>query len=76
MYRLICKETVEEKILQSANEKIRVQQLVMLGEERPHSEELAPVDAASLLLDDSELEQKLKEQLSIQVLYTLDSLQV
>ena len=76
MYRLICKETVEEKILQRANEKIRVQQLVMLGEERPHSEELAPFDAASLLLDDSELEQKLKEQLSIQVLYTLDSLQV
>ncbi|XP_076893172.1 chromatin-remodeling ATPase INO80-like [Bidens hawaiensis] len=60
VYRLICKETVEEKILQRANQKSTVQQLVMTGE-HVQGDLLAPEDVVSLLIDDAQLEQKLKE---------------
>lgn len=60
MYRLICKETVEEKILQRASQKNTVQQLVMTGG-HVQGELLAPEDVVSLLIDDPQLEQKLKE---------------
>lgn len=60
MYRLICKETVEEKILQRASQKNTVQQLVMTGG-HVQGDLLAPEDVVSLLLDDSQLEQKLRE---------------
>lgn len=65
MYRLICKETVEEKILQRANQKNTVQQLVMTGK-HVQGDLLKQEDVVSLLLDDTQLEQKLKE-ISIQV---------
>ncbi|XP_023543755.1 DNA helicase INO80 [Cucurbita pepo subsp. pepo] len=60
VYRLICKETVEEKILQRASQKNTVQQLVMTGG-HVQGDILAPEDVVSLLLDDSQLEQKLIE---------------
>lgn len=60
MYRLICKETVEEKILQRASQKNTVQQLVMTGG-HVQGDILAPEDVVSLLLDDAQLEQKLRE---------------
>ncbi|XP_056696055.1 chromatin-remodeling ATPase INO80 isoform X2 [Spinacia oleracea] len=60
VYRLICKETVEEKILQRANQKSTVQQLVMTGG-HVQGDLLAPEDVVSLLIDDAQLEQKLKE---------------
>ncbi|KAJ8747244.1 hypothetical protein K2173_024169 [Erythroxylum novogranatense] len=60
VYRLICKETVEEKILQRASQKNTVQQLVMTGG-HVQGDLLAPEDVVSLLLDDAQLEQKLKE---------------
>lgn len=60
MYRLICKETVEEKILQRASQKNTVQQLVMTGG-HVQGDLLKPEDVVSLLLDDAQLEQKLKE---------------
>lgn len=60
MYRLICKETVEEKILQRANQKHTVQQLVMTGK-HVQGDLLKQEDVVSLLLDDNQLEQKLKE---------------
>ncbi|KAI4386538.1 hypothetical protein MLD38_004465 [Melastoma candidum] len=60
VYRLICKETVEEKILQRASQKSTVQQLVMTGG-HVQGDLLAPEDVVSLLLDDAQLEQKLKE---------------
>lgn len=60
VYRLICKETVEEKILQRASQKNTVQQLVMTGG-HVQGDLLAPEDVVSLLLDDSQLEQKLRE---------------
>ncbi|XP_031102452.1 chromatin-remodeling ATPase INO80 [Ipomoea triloba] len=60
VYRLICKETVEEKILLRASQKNTVQQLVMTGE-HVQGDLMAPEDVVSLLLDDAQLEQKLKE---------------
>ncbi|XP_074578356.1 chromatin-remodeling ATPase INO80 [Curcuma longa] len=60
VYRLICKETVEEKILQRASQKNTVQQLVMTGG-HVQGDNLKPEDVVSLLLDDAQLEQKLKE---------------
>ncbi|XP_022153944.1 DNA helicase INO80 [Momordica charantia] len=60
VYRLICKETVEEKILQRASQKNTVQQLVMTGG-HVQGDILAPEDVVSLLLDDAQLEQKLRE---------------
>lgn len=60
MYRLICKETVEEKILHRASQKNTVQQLVMTGG-HVQGDLLAPEDVVSLLLDDAQLEQKLRE---------------
>jgi DNA helicase INO80 len=60
VYRLICKETVEEKILQRASQKNTVQQLVMTGG-HVQGDLLAPEDVVSLLIDDPQLEQKLKE---------------
>ncbi|XP_042462203.1 chromatin-remodeling ATPase INO80-like [Zingiber officinale] len=59
VYRLICKETVDEKILQRASQKNMVQQLVMTG---GHVQgDPPPEDVVSFLLDDAQLEQKLKE---------------
>jgi len=60
VYRLICKETVEEKILQRASQKNTVQQLVMTGG-HVQGEILKPEDVVSLLIDDAQLEQKLRE---------------
>ncbi|CAO2831684.1 unnamed protein product [Amaranthus hypochondriacus] len=60
VYRLICKDTVEEKILQRASQKSTVQQLVMTGG-HVQGDLLAPEDVVSLLIDDAQLEQKLKE---------------
>lgn len=60
VYRLICKETVEEKILQRASQKNTVQQLVMTGG-HVQGDLLAPEDVVSLLIDDTQLEHKLKE---------------
>ncbi|PSS15691.1 DNA helicase [Actinidia chinensis var. chinensis] len=60
VYRLICKETVEEKILQRASQKNTVQQLVMTGG-HVQDDLLAPEDVVSLLIDDAQLAQKLKE---------------
>ncbi|KAJ7976742.1 DNA helicase INO80 [Quillaja saponaria] len=60
VYRLICKETVEEKILQRASQKSTVQDLVISGG-HVQGELLAPEDVVSLLLDDVQLEQKFRE---------------
>ncbi|XP_027188529.1 chromatin-remodeling ATPase INO80-like isoform X2 [Cicer arietinum] len=59
VYRLICKETVEEKILLRASQKSTVQNLVMTGGS-VGGDLLAPEDVVSLLLDDVQLEQKFK----------------
>lgn len=61
MYRMICKGTVEEKILKRASQKNTVQQLVMTGGQS-QGDVFQAEEVVSLLLDDAELEQRLKEQ--------------
>uniref|UniRef100_A0A8C2KU13 Chromatin-remodeling ATPase INO80 n=1 Tax=Cyprinus carpio TaxID=7962 RepID=A0A8C2KU13_CYPCA len=59
VYRLICKGTIEERILQRAKEKSEIQRMVISGENfKPDT--LKPKEVVSLLLDDEELEKKLR----------------
>ncbi|XP_044764896.1 chromatin-remodeling ATPase INO80 isoform X2 [Coccinella septempunctata] len=57
VYRLICKGTIEERILQRAREKSEIQKLVISGGNfKPDT--LKPKEVVSLLLDEEELVQK------------------
>lgn len=57
VYRLICKGTIEERILQRAREKSEIQKLVISGGNfKPDT--LKPKEVVSLLLDEDELVQK------------------
>lgn len=59
MYRLICKGTIEERILQRAREKSKIQKIVISGGSfKPDT--LKPTEVVSLLLDDEEIERKCK----------------
>ncbi|XP_029637350.1 chromatin-remodeling ATPase INO80-like [Octopus sinensis] len=58
VYRLICKGTIEERILQRAKEKSEIQRMVISGGNfRPDT--LKPKEVVSLLIDDDEMETKL-----------------
>ncbi|XP_054814872.1 chromatin-remodeling ATPase INO80 isoform X2 [Prosopis cineraria] len=59
VYRLICEETIEEKILLRAGQKSTVQNLVMTG--GSVGDFIDPDDVVSFLLDDVQLEQKFKD---------------
>ena len=59
VYRLICKGTIEERILQRAREKSKIQKIVISGGSfKPDT--LRPTEVVSLLLDDEEIERKCK----------------
>uniref|UniRef100_A0A8C1PB90 Chromatin-remodeling ATPase INO80 n=1 Tax=Cyprinus carpio TaxID=7962 RepID=A0A8C1PB90_CYPCA len=59
VYRLICKGTIEERILQRAKEKSEIQRMVISGGNfKPDT--LKPKEVVTLLLDDEELEKKLR----------------
>ncbi|ESO83010.1 hypothetical protein LOTGIDRAFT_236919 [Lottia gigantea] len=59
VYRLICKGTIEERIVQRAKEKSEIQRMVISGGNfKP--ETLKPKEVVSLLIDDDEMEHKLK----------------
>lgn len=59
VYRLICKGTIEERILQRAREKSKIQKIVISGGSfKPDT--LKPTEVVSLLLDDEEIERKCK----------------
>lgn len=59
VYRLICKGTIEERILQRAREKSEIQRMVISGGNfKPDT--LKPKEVVSLLLDDDEIELKCK----------------
>uniref|UniRef100_A0A8C4RAL5 Chromatin-remodeling ATPase INO80 n=1 Tax=Eptatretus burgeri TaxID=7764 RepID=A0A8C4RAL5_EPTBU len=59
VYRIICKGTIEERILQRAKEKSEIQKMVISGSNfKPDA--LKPKEVVSLLLDDEELEKKRK----------------
>ncbi|KAH9509093.1 putative DNA helicase ino80 [Bulinus truncatus] len=58
VYRLVCKGTIEERILQRAKEKSEIQKMVISGGSyKPDS--LKPREVVSLLIDDDEMEKKL-----------------
>nr|CAB3500804.1 unnamed protein product [Digitaria exilis] len=61
VYRLICKDTIEEKILQRAKQKNAVQELVMKGKHVQDDHLMRQEDVVSLLLDDTQIAHKLKE---------------
>ncbi|XP_011184935.1 chromatin-remodeling ATPase INO80 isoform X1 [Zeugodacus cucurbitae] len=61
VYRLICKGTIEERILQRAREKSEIQRMVISGGNfKPDT--LKPKEVVSLLLDDEEIEIKYRQK--------------
>ncbi|KAJ8378133.1 hypothetical protein AAFF_G00247710 [Aldrovandia affinis] len=59
VYRLVCQATIEERILQRAKEKSEIQRMVISGGNfKPDT--LKPKEVVSLLLDDDELETRLR----------------
>ncbi|XP_058835212.1 chromatin-remodeling ATPase INO80 isoform X2 [Topomyia yanbarensis] len=61
VYRLICKGTIEERILQRAREKSEIQRMVITGANfKPDT--LKPKEVVSLLLDDEEIELKYRQK--------------
>lgn len=59
VYRLVCQGTVDERILQRAEEKNAIQRMVISGGSfKPDA--LKPKEVVSLLLDDEQLMQRLK----------------
>ncbi|XP_071833817.1 chromatin-remodeling ATPase INO80-like isoform X2 [Apostichopus japonicus] len=61
VYRLICKGTIEERILERAQEKSEIQRMVISGGNfRP--DQLKPKEVVSLLLDDAEIEKKFRQK--------------
>ncbi|EDW14836.1 chromatin-remodeling ATPase INO80 [Drosophila mojavensis] len=66
VYRLICKGTIEERILQRAREKSEIQRMVISGGNfKPDT--LKPKEVVSLLLDDEEIEMKYRQEVKLQV---------
>ncbi|KAK3093780.1 hypothetical protein FSP39_020132, partial [Pinctada imbricata] len=61
VYRLVCKGTIEERILQRAKEKSEIQRMVISGGNY-RTDILKPKEVVSLLLDDDEMEKKLKQR--------------
>merc|ERR1711981_210891 len=66
VYRLICKGTIEERILQRAKEKSEIQRMVIHGGSFKglKQNELKPKEVVSLLLDDDEINRKVKGKVS------------
>ena len=60
VYRIICRGTIEEKIVKRAQQKNTVQQLVMTGGDAK-ADVFEPEEALSLLIDDAEMEQQLRD---------------
>nr|CAD7456414.1 unnamed protein product [Timema tahoe] len=61
VYRLICKGSIEERILQRAREKSEIQRMVISGGNfKPDT--LKPKEVVSLLLDDEEIEKKYRQK--------------
>ncbi|ALC46989.1 Ino80, partial [Drosophila busckii] len=66
VYRLICKGTIEERILERAREKSEIQRMVISGGNfKPDT--LKPKEVVSLLLDDEEIEMKYRQEAKLQV---------
>ncbi|XP_055594739.1 chromatin-remodeling ATPase INO80 [Uranotaenia lowii] len=73
VYRLICKGTIEERILQRAREKSEIQRMVISGGNfKPDT--LKPKEVVSLLLDDEEIELKYRQKTEERKLVNEDQL--
>ncbi|CAG0916948.1 unnamed protein product [Notodromas monacha] len=57
VYRLICKDSIEERILQRAQEKSEIHRMVISGGSF-RADALRPQEVVSILLDDAEMEEK------------------
>merc|ERR1712179_193104 len=66
VYRLICKGTIEERILQRAEEKSEIQRMVIQGGSFKglKQSELKPKEVVSLLLDDDEINRKVQAKIT------------
>ena len=65
VYRLICKGTIEERILQRAKEKSEIQRMVIQGGSfKEQHTALKPKEVVSLLLDDDEMEKRFQDDLA------------
>ena len=64
VYRLICKGTIEERILQRAREKSEIHKMVIQGGSfkgaQKAGSDLKPKEVVSLLLDDEEIETRVR----------------
>jgi len=64
VYRLVCKGTIEERILQRAREKEEIHRIVIQGGSfKGKGGDLKPKEVVSLLLDDEEIEKRVKVKL-------------
>ena len=64
VYRLVCKGTIEERILQRAREKEEIHRMVIQGGSfKGKGGDLKPKEVVSLLLDDEEIEKRVKVKL-------------
>ncbi|XP_072164308.1 chromatin-remodeling ATPase INO80-like [Diadema setosum] len=63
VYRLICKGTIEEHILERAREKSEIQRMVITGGNFK-LDQLKPKEVVSLLLDDEDIERKFRQKQS------------
>ncbi|XP_055630056.1 chromatin-remodeling ATPase INO80 [Toxorhynchites rutilus septentrionalis] len=71
VYRLICKGTIEERILQRAREKSEIQRMVISGGNfKPDT--LKPKEVVSLLLDDEEIELRYRQKTEERKILTED----
>ncbi|XP_065225307.1 chromatin-remodeling ATPase INO80 isoform X2 [Planococcus citri] len=61
VYRLICKNTIEERMLQRAREKCEIQRMVISGG-GAKSDVMKPKEVVSLLLDDEDIEKKYRQK--------------
>ncbi|KAF6035935.1 hypothetical protein EB796_005757 [Bugula neritina] len=61
VYRLICKGTIEERILERAREKSEIQRMVISGHNDFKPDVLKAKEVVSLLIDDDALKQKIEQ---------------
>ncbi|KNC99451.1 uncharacterized protein SPPG_05689 [Spizellomyces punctatus DAOM BR117] len=62
VYRLITAGTIEERILMRARQKDQIQKVVISGGEFKQQVEFKPKEVLSLLLDDEEMEEKVRKE--------------
>jgi DNA helicase INO80 len=61
VYRLICRDIIEKKLLQRAKQKYAMQELVMKGKQFQNDHLMRQEDVVLLLLDDTQIAYILKE---------------